>query len=137
MYGNQVKAYQQTQKMGMTGREIEAHVLTKAALKLRECQDNWENGGSNGMLGEAVRYNQKIWSVFQGEMIDPNNALPVKLREDILTLSRFIDKRCFDVLAFPKREKLDILIRINLNLAAGLRGSSSDDSGEEAEEEIG
>jgi len=127
MYGNQVKAYQQTQKMGMTGREIEAHVLTKAALKFRECQDNWDNGGSNGMLGEAVRYNQKIWSVFQGEMVDSSNPLPEKVREDILTLSRFIDKRCFDVLAYPKPEKLDILIRINLNLAAGLRGSPGDE----------
>ncbi len=137
MYENPLKAYQQTQKAGMTGREIEAHVLTKAALKFRECQDNWENGGSNGMLGEAIRYNQRIWSIFQGEMVDPNNPLPVKLREDILTLSRFIDKRCFDVLAFPKPEKLDILIRINLNLAAGLRGSASDESGEEAEQGIG
>jgi flagellar protein FlaF len=137
MYENPLKAYQQTQKAGMTGREIEAHVLTKAALKFRECQDNWENGGSNGMLGEAIRYNQRIWSIFQGEMVDPNNPLPVKLREDILTLSRFIDKRCFDVLAFPKPENLDILIRINLNLAAGLRGSASDEIGEEAEQGIG
>ncbi|HOI74235.1 MAG TPA: flagellar biosynthesis regulator FlaF [Syntrophales bacterium] len=133
MYENPLKAYQQTQKAGMTGREIEAHVLTKAALKFRECQDKWNEGGSNGMLGEAIRYNQRIWSVFQGEMVDPANPLPVKLREDILTLSRFIDKRCFDVLAFPKPEKLDILIRINLNLAAGLRGSTVEDTEEAGE----
>jgi flagellar protein FlaF len=111
----------------MTGREIEAHVLTKAALMFRKCQENWDQGGSNGMLGEAIRFNQRIWSVFQGEMVLPENPLPKKLREDILTLSRFIDRRCFEVLAFPKPEKLDILIRINLNLAAGLRGSPTDE----------
>jgi flagellar biosynthesis activator protein FlaF len=133
MYGNPVRAYQQTQKMGMTGREIEAHVLTKAALKFRKCQENWDQGGSNGMLGEAVRFNQKIWSIFQGEMVDPDHPLPRKVREDILTLSRFIDKRCFDVLAFPKAEKLDILIRINLNLAAGLRGAADGEADEAGE----
>jgi len=117
----------------MTDREVEAHVLTKAALMFRRCQENWDRGGSNGMLDEAVRFNQKIWSIFQGEMVRSDHPMPRKLREDILTLSKFIDRRCFDVMAFPEVRKLDILIRINLNLAAGLRGSAGDETAEAAE----
>ena len=29
-------------KATQSGREIEAAVLTKAAVKLKECQDNWD-----------------------------------------------------------------------------------------------
>ena len=34
-------------------------------------------------------------------------------------------KRIFDIMAYPSPEKLTIIININLNLAAGLRGSPS------------
>lgn len=52
----------------------------------------------------------------------PDNPLPQKLREDILNLSLFIDKRLFEVLAFPNApERLTIVIDINFNIAAGLR----------------
>jgi flagellar protein FlaF len=49
--------------------------------------------------------------------------MPKKLRLDILRLAAFIDKRIFETLAFPAPEKLTIVIKINNNLAAGLRGS--------------
>jgi len=47
--------------------------------------------------------------------------MPKNLREDILNLSLFIDKRLFEVLASPDKEKLQIVIDIDFNLAAGLR----------------
>jgi len=43
------------------------------------------------------------------------------LREDILNLSLFVDKRFFEVMAYPSPEKLSIVIDINFNMAAGLR----------------
>jgi flagellar protein FlaF len=51
--------------------------------------------------------------------------MPKNLREDILNLSIFIDKRLFEVLAFPDPEKLAIVIDINFNIAAGLRTNSA------------
>jgi len=107
----------------MSGREIEASVLTKAAQLLKECQQNWTDKDLQAKLDETLKYNQKIWSIFQGELSKPDNPLPQKLKEDILSLSIFIDKRTFDVMAFPSPEKLDILINININIAAGLRSS--------------
>jgi len=123
MYSAQLEAYRTTQKSTMSGREIEASVLTKAALMLKACQDNWDDGDRQERLEEALRYNQHLWSIFQGELARPDNPLPKKLREDILSLSAFIDRRTFEILAHPLPEKLTALININLNLAAGLRGS--------------
>ncbi len=124
MYGTQLEAYRTVQKTTLSEREMEASVLTKAALVLQQVQNNWEAEDRDMRLDEAVRYNQKIWSIFQSELSKPDNPLPKKLREDILSLSLFIDRRIFEVLASPAPEKLSVLININLNLAAGLRVSA-------------
>jgi len=124
MYGSQLEAYRTTQKTTVSGRELEAMVLTKAALQLQQCQNNWDAEDRDDRLSEAVRYNQTIWSLFQGELAKSDNLLPKKLREDILSLSLFIDKRLFEVLTTPSPEKLNVVININLNIAAGLRSAS-------------
>jgi len=106
----------------MSGREIEASALTRAAMMLAECQNNWEAADRKDNLNEALRMNQKLWSILQAELIEADNPLPKELREDILSLSVFIDRRIIEVMAFPSSEKLTAIININLNLAAGLRG---------------
>jgi flagellar protein FlaF len=123
VYANQLDAYRTVQKTTMSGRDIEASVLTQAALKLQVCQSNWGGEGNDEKLDEAIQYNQRVWSIFQGELAKDDNPLPKKLRQDILSLSLFIDKRIFDVLSSPSPEKLTAIININLSLAAGLRGS--------------
>ncbi len=122
MYAKQVEAYRAVQKTTMSGRELEASVLTKGALMLQQCRDNWSAEDLGEQLNAALKYNQMIWTVFQGELAKPENPLPKKLREDLLSLGLFIDKRIFDIMAFPAQEKLSAIININLNLAAGLRG---------------
>ena len=120
MYSGQLKAYSSVQKTTATGREIEALILTKAALKLRHCQNHWDDEDRNVKLDEALKFNQKIWTIFQTELIHPDNPLSPKLKKDILNLSVFIDKRIFEIMAYPTPEKLEAIININLNLAAGL-----------------
>ena len=123
MYNPVLNAYKQVDKDTNSGRETEARVLSRAALKLKKCQENWGRADSDQQLDEALRYNQKIWSLFQGELEREDNPLPGKLKVDVLRLAAFIDKRIFEVMAFPSPEKLNIIININQNLAAGLRGS--------------
>ena len=106
-----------------SGREIEATVLTKAARKLKQCQEDWDAPDRNNRLEEALKYNQRIWSIFQSELSREDHQLPKKLRLDILRLAAFIDRRIFETMAFPAPDKLNIVIDINNNLAAGLRGS--------------
>lgn len=126
MYSNAMSSYESVDNMTMPGRGIEAAVLTKAARKLRECQDNWKIDDHDGKLKEALKYNQRIWSIFQVELAKDDHPLPKQLRSNILKLSAFIDRRIFETLASPSPDKLNIVIRINENLAAGLRGSATD-----------
>jgi flagellar biosynthesis activator protein FlaF len=122
---NAVKSYQSVDKETMSGRETEARVLTQAALKLVECQNNWDAAGLKQRLDDALKFNQRIWSIFQVEVSKSDNPLPDQIKQNILMLSRFIDKRIFDTMAFPEKQKLTILIKINQNIAAGLRGSAA------------
>ncbi len=124
MTSNSVNAYTNMQKETLSGRELEASVLSRAGLMLKSVQDNWNSPDRETKLLEAVKFNQKVWSFFQAELSDPENPLPKNLREDILNLSIFIDKRLFEVLAFPDPDKLSIVIDIDFNIASGLRSKA-------------
>jgi flagellar protein FlaF len=123
MQTQSLQAYESVAKATLSGREIEAAVLTKAAVKLKDCKDNWDAPDRENRLEEALKYNQRIWSIFQSELSREDHELPKKLRLDIFRLAAFIDRRIFETLAFPSPEKLKIVIDINNNLAAGLRSS--------------
>lgn len=127
MYANQIDAYRTAHKSReMSGREIEAAALERCAVLLKECQHHWNAPNRDAMLDEALRINQMVWSILQSELVRDDNPLPLEIRQNILTLSVFIDNRIIQVMAHPEPEKLKIIIDINLNLAAGLRGSATD-----------
>ena len=128
VYAQQIEAYRTAQNTNenMSGRDIEAAALTRCALMLSACQNNWNAVGRDVHLSEALRNNQMVWSILQSELANDDNPLPIEVRNNLLTLSVFIDKRIIDVMASPAPEKLQILIDINLNLAAGLRGSGTE-----------
>ena len=120
-----INSYQSIQQETMTGRETEARVLSKASLKLKECQANWDSETRRTDLEEAFEYNHKIWSIFQSELIKPDHPMEKELRQNILNLSVFIEGRIYDTRAYPAPEKLTAIININNGLAAGLRTSAA------------
>jgi flagellar protein FlaF len=122
---NQLNAYKTADKSGLSGRELEASVLLQGAVKLKDCKDNWHKQDRDEKLDAALKYNQLLWSIFQGELGKEDNPLPRQLKIDLLRLSGFVDKRIFDIMAFPAPEKLDILININRNIAAGLKSGTA------------
>ncbi|MCU0559500.1 MAG: flagellar biosynthesis regulator FlaF [Desulfobacterales bacterium] len=125
MYQAPLKAYDQVCRTTMSGREAEAAVLTKAAGKLKECQTQWGSADGDERLNAALKFNQRVWSIFQAEIDREENPLPHQLKVDLLRLSAFIDKRIFEIMAYPAPEKLTILININHNIAAGLRSNAA------------
>ena len=68
MYQTALKAYESVNKSTMSGRDVEAEVLTKAALKLKDCQEHWAETGRDARLEAALKYNQRIWTIFQVEL---------------------------------------------------------------------
>jgi flagellar protein FlaF len=121
MYPNAIDTYTEMQKEVLNGRELEASVLARAAMMLKQVQQSWSASDRNDKLLDAVKFNQKVWSFFQAELSDPENPMPKNIRQDILNLSIFIDKQLFEVLANPDPEKLTVVIDINMGIAAGLR----------------
>lgn len=119
-----LNAYKKNVKTTISGRDLEASVLTKGAMLLKVCKENWDGQDRFRRLDEALVFNQRIWTIFQDELIREDNPLPAQLRGDILRLSLFIDKRIVEIMKDPSPEKLDAIININLNIAAGLRGSA-------------
>lgn len=121
MYQAALKTYDHVAKSTLSGRDIEAEVLTKAALKLKDCQTHWDAADRPAKLDQALKLNQRVWSILQAELGKPENALPEAIKMNLLRLSAFIDKRIFEIMAYPSPEKLTIIININSNIAAGLR----------------
>ena len=102
-------AYATVEKISTSGRQLEASALFRAARALQVVHDQWD-----------APDRERLWTFFQTELAAEDNPLPRELKVQLLNLIEFIDKRTFDVMAFPASNKLRILIDINRNVAAGL-----------------
>lgn len=101
-------------------RELEAHVLLKSAKFLQDMQNDWGNVTPE-ILEETLKYNRQIWMMFYDTAIEnPEGDRPNDLRSNIVNLANFIFKRELDIIAKPDKQKLDVLININREIAAGL-----------------
>jgi flagellar protein FlaF len=120
MTTNPLDAYHDVQRNTLSGRALEAMALNKASMRLQEVKRMWGGNNQPDILEEVLRYNQRLWTYFQVELVDSNNPLPLELKNNLLALSAIVDRRTFDILADPSPEKLDLLITINQNVTAGL-----------------
>ena len=81
----------------------------------------------------AARLNWRLWTIIQSELLDPMSTVPLEVRSNVLSLSRFIDAKTVDFVAEPLAGKLDPLIAINRELASGLYASANTADGYGAE----
>lgn len=104
----------------MSSRELEARALLKSARAIQELQTRWDQV-EHKELDEVLTTNRKLWMLFfDTAMENPEGNRPNDLRSNIVNLSNFIFKRTVDILATPDKAKLEILITINREIAAGL-----------------
>lgn len=94
--------------------------LTTTARRMADAQ---RPGVSREQVLDAVRINWRLWTIIQAEQSAPECTTEKSIREGLLNLSNFIDRRSVELLAKPDPEKLDVLININRNIAAGLLGT--------------
>lgn len=113
--------YRQPAQRGGSPRETEGRALMEAARRLSLAKDN---PGDADALVDTVRLNWRLWTIFQSELSEPNVDMPSDLRNNMLTLCNYVDKRTVEILADPKPQLLDVLISINRNIAAGLLSNS-------------
>lgn len=104
-------------------RDTEIRVLNQAARRLKSVCDDFENASLDD-IHNALRYNRKIWLVFFDTAAEnPDDERPQDLRNNIANLANFIFQREAEIWDTPhdqRREKLEILITINREVAGGL-----------------
>jgi flagellar protein FlaF len=120
MLDNAQKAYEIGARSVVSNRERDATALSKAALKLEACVRHWDDADRATRLDEALRYNLRLWTLFQCELAQPNHEMVPELRSNLLSLSAFVDRCTFDIMARPEVQKLQTMIDINRNIALGL-----------------
>jgi len=118
-------AYTDVEKITASGRQLEASALFRAARALQVAQESWGQEGADQRLEQALQLNQRLWTFFQAELSADDNPLPLELKANLLSLVEYIDKRTFEVMAAPAPEKLNVLVAINRNVAAGLAAQPS------------
>ncbi len=119
---NPAQAYARTAQQTLQGRDLEAHVLLKSAARLQGIRDNFE--ARQGELSDALLANRKIWTIFVTGMTADECPLPQLVRSNIINLGMFVFSRTLQLSVDARPEQLSVLIDINRNLAAGLRGDA-------------
>jgi flagellar biosynthesis activator protein FlaF len=119
MQNSAALAYQQVGKQTVSPRVLEANLLSRAATQLQIVRDDWDN--KSGELSSALLFNRKLWNIFVTSVTGADSQLPKPLRENIANLGIFVMKQTISAQQRPEPQKLDVLININRELAAGLR----------------
>lgn len=125
---NSSQAYQSSQKLGSAPRQTEARALLEAA-RMMDAAVETDDADAYRV---ALRLNWRLWTIIQADVTAPECELPTEIRENILSLSVFIDKHTVGALAERSGDKLRVLIDINRNIASGLMGNGIEEPAADA-----
>ena len=67
-------------------------------------------------------FNRRLWTIFMGAAESNDNPQPIEIRQNIINIAVFVMQRTIEMQTNPTPEKLQSLIDINSNIAAGLSG---------------
>jgi len=128
-YANHAKTHESDQRM------IEAQALINTANTLQYLKEHFDEC-SIEECDNALTYNRKLWTVFYDTAVENkyDAETPVSLRQNILNLSLFVFKHTLNILTEPSADKLDVLIDINRNIAAGLMQSVENTKSEDGDD---
>jgi flagellar protein FlaF len=124
MHQQGTRAYQQTAIVVESPRERESALLMKAAAQLQKVKDEW-NMATTEELRTALTFNRKLWTIFMSSVTKEDSPLPREVRQNIANLGMFILNQTREIMldVSPQADQLDVLVRLNRQIAAGLRGS--------------
>lgn len=123
MHQHGAQAYQQTAKVVESPRQRESALLMKAAAGLQKVKDEWETS-TQEELRSALTFNRKLWTIFMSAVTQEDSPLPAEIRQNIANLGMFVMNQTREILyeGVPQAEQLTVLVQLNRQIAAGLRG---------------
>ena len=122
MQNQAVQAYKQAARQTVPPRDLEANQLSAAAAHFQRIRENWDLLSSE--LPTALKFNRQIWTIFLTSVTDAASPLAMDVRQHVANLGVFVLSQTAELQVAPEPEKLDILVKINRELAAGLRGDA-------------
>lgn len=119
------KTYEKNAQEIGNPRELEAQLLMRAATKLQAVKDGTVTKMAD--ILSAIRYNRLLWLVFAISTNSPDNPLPIEIRKNVISLAVFVMNRsiALEIATEPTPERVDDLININRQIAAGLRTNAA------------
>jgi flagellar protein FlaF len=111
------KAGYVSQPAGTDPRSTEAWALSEASRRL-VVATKADDGGKS--LRDALILNQRLWTIFQTSMTEPDCPLPREIRDNVLALSIMMDRQILQRLGDLDGSKLQPLLDINRCVAEGL-----------------
>ena len=123
MHQQGAQAYQQTAKVVESPRQRESALLMKAAAGLQKVKDEWDTS-TQEELRSALTFNRKLWTIFMSAVTQDDSPLPQEIRQNIANLGMFVMNQTREILyeGVPQPEQLTVLVQLNRQIAAGLRG---------------
>jgi flagellar protein FlaF len=101
-------------------REVESSALFAATRGLEDCLREWSPSGPDHRLIDALRFNLRLWTLFQCDLSRSHQEFLPRLRVDLLSRCDLVDRRTFEIIAEPTSDGLQSLIEINRGVPAGL-----------------
>jgi len=98
-------------------RSTEAWALGEASRRLIVASKADDKGVA---MRDALRLNQRLWSIFQAALIEPDCPLPQEVRQNVLALSIMVDRQIMQRLADLDGSKIQPILDINRAIAEGL-----------------
>ena len=108
-------AYARAHAATLKGHPLENEALIRAARMLEQARTR---PGDTKAFAEALDFNFKLWTVFQADVSDPASPLPLKLREELLSLSLYMDRSIRSLLREFDDKILQGMIDVNRTLAS-------------------
>jgi flagellar protein FlaF len=110
-----IAGYEQVGNAVISGRALEARVLTRCAMALNLAMENEDQIN----LVDAVTMNYRLWLFFYSEIESGRVTLPQDVANNIVSLVGYVVKASPNACA-GDRAAIETLININRNIAAGL-----------------
>lgn len=117
---NAANAYARTAQQSSSPRDIEAQTLLMAARKLVEIQNDCNSADKR--FHAALLFNRRLWTIFMSAAESADNPQPPEVRQNIINIAMFVMQRTVELQSNPTPQKIQSLININSNIAAGLAG---------------
>ena len=123
---NPYAAQQKAALQSAPAQNSEGWALIEMARRLDSAIQVWEQ--EPDALLNAVRLNWRLWTIIQAELLEPECQVPQEIRQNLLNLSNFIDKRSVELISKPHPDKIAVLVNINRQIGAGLLGNPSEET---------